>query len=88
MRARFPELRACYEAGLKRNAKLEGRVVFWFVLSPDGDLYESRIDATTMGDVEFQRCTLDLVRSLKFPPPFGGGMVTVSYPISFDDKDH
>jgi hypothetical protein len=82
VRARFPELRACYETVLKRAPNAEGRVAVNFEIDPVGDLFFSRVEEGTLPDAAAQKCVLEVFRGLHFPPP-SGGKERVLYPISF-----
>ena len=82
MRAHFPELRACYEAGLKRSPTVAGKVAIAFEIDPVGDIFFARVHQGTLPDSATQKCVLEEFRRLHFPPP-NGGRATVVYPISF-----
>jgi hypothetical protein len=96
VRAQFGVLRNCYEAGLARNPKLEGRVATRFVIGRDGKVSqvsplplgasESAKSADAMPDPEVLRCIVAVFSALEFPPP-EGGIVTVTYPIVFAVED-
>ena len=95
VRANFAVFRTCYEAGLARSPKLEGRVSVRFVIGLDGkvsEAEEARDEAPAeppagprakhMPDAEVVRCVLRGFRALAFPAPVGG-VVTTTYPLSF-----
>lgn len=78
--ARSPAIRTCYEAGLRRNAKLAGRIVLRFMIGPDGKVKTADDVAHTMPDAEVVQCVTDVVRALVFPKPEKGEVI-VTYPI-------
>jgi hypothetical protein len=82
VRAAFDDLRACYDVALKKVPDQGGRVALGLELTPDGDVFRARINATTFPDVEMQACALRLARSLKFPPP-PSGSCSIDYPVIF-----
>ena len=45
------------------------------------------LDKSTLRDPEFIDCMRQSFLSVTFPPPEGGGMVTVEYPIVFSPGD-
>jgi TonB family protein len=79
-RARF---RACYAAGVSRNAALAGRVIVEFTIRRSGEVGDAAVAAaSTLPDGEVRACLLDAFRHLSFPQP-EGGVVSVTYPMSF-----
>ena len=76
------EVRYCYERELQKLPKLEGKLTVTFFISPTGDV--------TLADPEpadlppgMISCVRGRVVKMKFPPPKGGGSVTVTYPWVF-----
>jgi hypothetical protein len=80
VRARFGELRRCYEAGRSRNPKLRGRVAMRFVIERTGMVRDARALDTSFADKEVTRCIVDAFSRLTFSAPTNGP-VTVTYPI-------
>lgn len=95
VRADFDDMRKCYEAGLARDPKLEGKITVRFVIERDGsvstphDVEDSwrkggaqatpSVHLTDRGVID---CILARFAALKFPKP-DGDTVTVVYPIIF-----
>jgi hypothetical protein len=75
-------LKKCYEYGLLRNPKLEGRVSVRFVIELDGSVHDSTLDSSTLPDDEVARCVVNHMTTLRFPEP-DGGTVTVVNPMMF-----
>jgi hypothetical protein len=86
VRANFDPLRKCYEAGLGRNPKLQGRVAVKFVIDLDGHVASAADFGSDMPDREVVRCVVAEYGKLTFPKP-EGGIVTVVYPINFNPGD-
>lgn len=80
VRTHFGDFRHCYEAGLKRNAQLTGRVSARFVIGRDGSVSSVTDGGSDMADDEVRICVLKAFYGLRFPRP-SGGIVTVVYPI-------
>jgi hypothetical protein len=82
VRQNFGRFRACYEMGLKRNPKLEGRVAVKFTIDRAGAIKDVGDDGSDLGDAQAVSCVLRGFANLSFPQP-EGGIVTVVYPIIF-----
>ena len=83
VRQSFGRLRACYEAGLRRDPGLEGRVSVKFVIDREGAVTMAMPWAdTTLPDQTVARCVAKAYEAMEFPKP-EGGIVTVVYPVVF-----
>lgn len=87
IRESYPKIRACYDAGLKRDPKLTGRVVVKFVIDASGKVADAKVEdvgtvKSTMPDKAVSDCVRDAIKQITFPQPQGGN-VTVAYPIMF-----
>ncbi len=94
VRAHFGAFRVCYEEGLQRNPKLEGRVNVRFVIGKDGRVTQAgaprdlapkpggQAPPPRMPDEKVVACIVRAFEKLVFPAP-DGGIVTVVYPINF-----
>ncbi len=88
VRQSFGRYRLCYEEGLARNGKLEGRIAVQLVIGKDGAVVSAdAAKETTLADAAVVACVVGAVRSLSFPAPDGGGVVTVTYPIELSPSD-
>lgn len=81
VRAQFGAFRVCYEMGLGKNAKLEGKLNVRFVIALDGHVSDVADAGSDLPDPMVRDCVLNAFTTLTFPPPTGG-VVTVVYPIS------
>jgi hypothetical protein len=82
----------CYSEAQKRLPEPKGKIVFWFTIAGDekvGGIVESVdvLDESTLRDPEMIECMRQSFLSVTFPPPKGGGVVTVKYPIEFSPDD-
>jgi Ca-activated chloride channel family protein len=82
VRRQFGRMRGCYEAGLRRNASLSGRVTVRFVIGHEGTVTNVANGGSDLPDPEVISCVVRAFYGLVFPAP-EGGIVTVSYPILF-----
>lgn len=72
----------CYEAALRGNSSLSGKVVVKFTISPTGSVASAVIGQSTAGDAGVERCITKAIRTWSFPEPRGGGIVMVNYPFN------
>lgn len=86
VRANFGRFRTCYEAGLERNAKLQGTVTVKYVIGLDGHTQEVADGGSSLPDPQVVQCVLAGFGELSYPAP-QGGYVTVVYPIAFAPGD-
>jgi beta-lactamase regulating signal transducer with metallopeptidase domain len=86
VRRNFGRFRACYEAGLQRNAKLQGRVTVKYVINLDGTTQMPADEGSDLPDPQVVQCVVSGFAHLSYPPP-QGGYLTVVYPIEFAPGD-
>ena len=80
VRQSFGRMRMCYEAGLKRNPSLEGRISVKFVIDRSGAVAMASTADRSFADNEVASCVERSFKSMSFPEP-EGGIVTVVYPL-------
>ena len=73
--------RLCYEAGLRGNPSLNGRVVTKFVIGRDGSVAQASDAGSSLADQGVVGCIVRSFGALSFPEP-QGGVATVIYPIT------
>ena len=81
VRQNFGKFRFCYEAGLRENPSLSGRVATRFVIDRNGAVSMSQDGGSDLPNQQVVQCIVRSFQSLSFPEP-QGGMVTVTYPIT------
>lgn len=83
VRAGIADIRACYNAGLASDPKLTGRVAIHFAIAGDGKVAQAAVQESTLP--AWARSVADCIAAVagrwQFPPPEGGGTVTVLYPF-------
>ena len=88
----FPVAQKCYGDALVKSPNLQGEIDLWFVIVGDakvGGIVESVdvLNKSTLRDPDVIECLRESFLGVTFPPPKGGGVVTVEYPISFSPED-
>ncbi|HEU5056860.1 MAG TPA: AgmX/PglI C-terminal domain-containing protein, partial [Kofleriaceae bacterium] len=83
IRSRMGAFRACYERELVRRANLAGKVDLEFTIGADGAVSKAKGSGLPV----VADCAARQVKTIKFPPPRGGGVVNVRYPLTFEPKD-
>ncbi|MCK6511419.1 TonB family protein [Myxococcota bacterium] len=76
-------MRYCYERQLIQHPELAGRLVVFFVINPKGRVQTAKIASATLKNRPLERCVVSIFRAMRFPAPFGGGIVHVRYPLLF-----
>ena len=80
VRAHIGEVRDCYDAGLRADPDLEGKVVLSFTITGDGSVSDATIvEATIHRGVP--ECIASAAAKWIFPKPEGGGNVKITYPF-------
>jgi len=81
VRQNFGRFRLCYEAGLRGNPGLTGRIATRFVIGRDGAVNQSSDAGSDLPDQNVVACVVRSFNALSFPAP-EGGIATVTYPIT------
>jgi hypothetical protein len=82
VRQNFGRFKGCYEAGLRGNPSLAGRVAVRFVIGHDGEVSNVGNGGSDLPDAGVVSCVTRAFYGLSFPHP-ETGIVTVTYPIVF-----
>lgn len=83
VRESFGAYRKCYQQGLSRDEKLNGKVNVRFVIGRNGKVTNAAYaENSTMPDQAVSECVVTEFKKLEFPQP-EGGIVKVTYPIMF-----
>jgi hypothetical protein len=82
IRRNFGRFRACYQQGLLRNPKLEGRVRVRFVIASDGSVQSPQDAGSDLPDREVVACVVRAFYALHFAAT-DTQAIAVSYPIVF-----
>jgi hypothetical protein len=87
IRRNLAKIRWCYERELAKDPVLLGRIVINFTISGTGVVSQSKVNRTTMGNQTVESCVANQIRTIRFPPPKGGGIVIVNYPFVFKSNE-
>ncbi len=74
------KLTYCYEKALISDPSLKGTVQVQFFITPKGKVASAAGNGVSP---EVSGCVADVIKSLTFPKPKGGGGVQVNYPFTF-----
>jgi len=78
---------ACYEAALKRNPNLSGKITLRFTVGKIGKVTKVDIEVDTMHDDEVNQCITERAINWRFPPPQSGSDgVQFAYPFIFQSS--
>ena len=80
-----PRFRACYEAGLRNNPSLQGRVSTRFIVGSDGYVSHVANAASDLPDADVINCVNRVYYGIAFPKP-KNGIVTVIFSLLFSPK--
>ncbi|MFH0901496.1 MAG: AgmX/PglI C-terminal domain-containing protein [Pseudomonadota bacterium] len=82
IRQKLPVIKHCYEKQLVVKPSLAGTVTTQFTISGTGSVIA--VKAKGMGDSSVENCVAGAIQSIQFPRPEGGGLVSVTYPFTFE----
>jgi len=85
VRQNHERFRSCYEVALTSNPTLTGRVGVRFVIGRDGSVMNVADGGSDVPDPKLINCVQRAFYQIGFPKP-EGGVVTVSYPLSFNPE--
>ncbi len=83
IRRHLPRFKHCYERELNANPHLSGKVAVQFTIAPTGRVARASASESTIDDDDVERCVVEVMESLHFPVPKGGGVAVVTYPFVF-----
>lgn len=80
IRRKLPQIKYCYEKQLLVKPGLEGTVNTQFQISPAGAVLAASASGVAP---DVASCVADVIKTIQFPKPKGGGLVQVKYPFTF-----
>ncbi|WP_437724865.1 AgmX/PglI C-terminal domain-containing protein [Sorangium sp. So ce861] len=86
VRQSFGRFRLCYERGLERSPRLQGRVAVRFTIDPSGAVVNARDGGSDLHDGAVVSCVIRAFYGLTFPRPEVGS-VDVVYPLHLAPPD-
>ncbi|MBN2194079.1 MAG: AgmX/PglI C-terminal domain-containing protein [Polyangiaceae bacterium] len=76
----------CYRAAKKEDPKIGTKIAVRFVLKPDGTLKQDPEVVADMTDITssiMRQCTVEVLKSIEYPPHPNGMETTFTYPFGF-----
>lgn len=86
VRAHINEIRSCYNAGLRKDESLAGKVTIEFTIAADGFVNATKVADSELADATVGECMAKAVGKWQFPKPTGGGEVRVVYPFLLETE--
>jgi hypothetical protein len=88
LRENIPQFRYCYQKELDatQNDKLQGRLVFKFVINGTGRVGRSEITSDDITSDKVRGCIKNVLQGIQFPAPNGGKTVEVAQPMNLYPK--
>ena len=80
------QIRFCYEQELQKNPKLSGKVSVHFIINGRGLVQSAKVNQSSLNSKPVHDCIVRRLLSWKFPLPYGGVNVDVSYPFLLKRK--
>lgn len=87
VRAKLPEVRGCFEAGLVGDPSLAGRVALRFTIDAAGRVRDPTIVEDQLASGSVAACLLEQILAWQFPLPRAGRELTIVYPFHFTAED-
>lgn len=78
-----PRFRACYQKGLQRDAKMEGKVVVGILVASDGSVTQAEEKSNTGLSREVCACITAVLKSAEFNAPGPGHASVMQVPVAF-----
>jgi TonB family protein len=78
-------IRHCYERAMQKEPNLRGKVAYSWIIDAQGRVGGLQTLAGSLNNPGLGQCLERVIRTLRFPPPRGGGVVQVSYPFVFSN---
>ena len=80
------QLRYCHQRELNDHPDLAGSITVQVVIARDGSVSKASTKRSTMANEAVEECINAQFRRFRFPEPKGGGIVIVSYPLTFSPE--
>lgn len=78
------QIKYCYEKEINaERPDLAGRIGVRWVIGASGTVTSAGISSTTLRNANTERCVVEVIKRIQFPPVRGGGVAEVTYPFVF-----
>ncbi len=82
LRDHLPQFRYCYQQELDKENKSEGLIRLDFNIGASGHVTKAGVDSKSL-TIPVQKCVVNVLKGIRFPPPLGGGSVGIRQPMNF-----
>ncbi len=76
IRRRQKSIQSCFEAELRRNPKLKGKVTFEIVIARTGKVKKAKVIRSSLKNSSAENCMVGKIKAWRFPKPDGGDVFT------------
>ena len=87
IKQRLKSITRCYEAELRKNPSLAGKVTVTFTIQERGNVTDARASENTTGSPAVADCVTRTISRFRFNPGPDGGSVTFRYPFVFQPQN-
>lgn len=87
IKQRLKSITRCYEAELRKNPSLAGKVTVTFTIQERGNVTDARASENTTGSPGVADCVTRTISRFRFNPGPDGGSVTFRYPFVFQPQN-
>jgi len=75
------QIRACYQKGLVIKPKLQGRILYSWIIQSNGNVSNVEIKSFTLQSKDVRTCIQQIIRTMKFPVAQNQASTQVLYPF-------
>jgi hypothetical protein len=88
IQSKLPQLKACYEAQLKKSPSLAGKIVISFSVDDKGQTSDFSFKQNELQDTEMESCFVSELKKASFPPAPPATNMSIDYPFVFGQRPH
>jgi hypothetical protein len=78
------KISTCYEATLKANPQIEGKIIYEWVINDIGEVGSVEIVESTVNSIELETCNMEILKAMKYKPLGDGCWAKARYPFVYD----
>lgn len=86
LRQYLSQFRYCYQQELNRGSSISGMIYLHFNIGASGSVSKAGVAKKSDLPAVVEKCVVNVLRGIKFPPPLGGGVVAIRQPMSFEPR--
>lgn len=80
------EIRSCFERELNKSPGIEGKVVMYWEIGPQGKVLTSSVKTTSLNNANVENCMARAIKSWRFPEPPSNQIGEITYPFNLVGK--